>query len=274
MVIKSEIQLKKILPNNRDPKTLLEALNRILPKYDINTVERVSMFLGQCAHESWEFMRLTENLNYTADGLLRVFPSLFNKKTAGAYAHKPAAIANRVYANKLGNGPEASGDGWNYRGHGFLQVTGKDAFIRFANSIEKPLADTMMYVKTLDGALEVSCWYWKNRGLNLDADRLDIITITRKINARSLGLEERRAFTRIALSVLGLNEMPVEKDTLQLNDVGPQVIDLQKKLGLRGFIVAADGVFGIGTENAVKQFQKASGLKVDGVAGPKTRALL
>lgn len=274
MILKDEAQIKKILPQNRDPKTLFESLNSILPRYEIDTVERVSAFIGQCGHESQQFMMLTENLNYTASGLRKIFPAYFpTDKKALQFAHNPQKIANLVYANRMGNGDENSGDGWTFRGHGFLQITGRYMFEKFAGYINKSIEETMLYSKSLDGAMEISCWYWKTKNINADADRLDILGVTQKINPRLLGIEHRKYITRLALNVLGNNETKIP-DTLKLGMTGEYVMSLQKQLTNHGYRVTIDGHYGKGTENAVKQLQIDSGLIADGIAGPKTRMIL
>lgn len=276
MIIKNELQIKKIFPKNHDPKLLLDSLNKILPKYDINTTERVVSFLGQAGYESQQFMFLTENLNYTAEGLVKVFPAYFpTYKKAEQYQHNPQKIANLVYADRMGNGNVSSGDGWMFRGHGFLQITGRYIFQKFADQLKMKLEDVLMYAKTLDGAMEISCWYWQYRDINVEADRLDIVGITRKINPKLLGLENRKYITRMALNVLSYTtENDVVPTTLKLGDTGEHVMILQKQLSEHGYNVVIDGHFGKGTENAIKQLQTSSGLKADGIAGPKTRMIL
>lgn len=266
-------KLKKLLPRNQDTQKLHEALSRILPKYGIDTVERVSMFLGQCALESSEFTYLTENLNYSTQGLLKTFPKYFNRVTARVYANKPEKIANRVYANRMGNGDEKSGDGWKYRGAGFIQLTGKYNYMKWAESMGMSIDQAVNHVKTLDGAIEAACWFWTTRKMNDDADRMDIHTTTKKINGGFHGLNQRIFYVRKAYTLFTSqqDELP---EILKKGDRGEAVFDLQTKLTRLGFVVAIDGNFGIGTENAVKQFQRSTGLKEDGIVGPKTRMLM
>lgn len=170
-------QLKKILPSCKDPMLWANLLNEYLPKYNINTPERVACFIAQCGHESGHFNRLVENLNYSSDGLLKTFPKYFKTKAeADKYARKPEMIANKVYANRLGNGDEASGDGWKYRGRGFIQCTGRanyekfdkwfnddKVFIAFPEKLEKP-----------DFAILSAIWYWTTNDLNLICDKDNI----------------------------------------------------------------------------------------------------
>ena len=117
--------LSVLAPTNKNIDVWVEAMNTILPKYDIVTPKRLAAFLAQTAHESAGFTAVRENLNYSAQGLMKTWPARFNQTTAAAYARQPEKIANKVYANRMGNGDEASGDGWRYRGRGLIQFTGK-----------------------------------------------------------------------------------------------------------------------------------------------------
>ena len=129
-------QLKQIIPRNQYTSYWHEALAQLLPEYQIDTPQRIAAFLAQCAHESGNFVFIKENLNYRAPTLRKVFPKYFpTDELAQQYANKPEKIANRVYANRMGNGPEDSGDGWLYCGRGLIQVTGKDNYSWFAASL-------------------------------------------------------------------------------------------------------------------------------------------
>lgn len=176
----------------------------MLPKYEINTVNRVAGFIAQCSHESVGFTVLHENLNYSADGLNKIFPKYFIKagRDANAYARQPEKIANIVYASRMGNGDTASGDGWRYRGRGVIQLTGKDNYTNFGKSIHLTAAETSDYLETKRGALESACWYWKTNGLNATADAQDIVAMTKKINGGTIGLEDRKAHFKHALEIL------------------------------------------------------------------------
>lgn len=165
--------------------------NEMLPKYEIDTPLRRAAFMAQVHHESAGFTRIEENLNYSARGLMNTWPSLFNAKNAAAYAHKPQLIASRAYANRMGNGPESSGDGWTFRGRTLIQITGKDNYSAFASYKGMSLPDAVLYMGTAEGALEAPCWFWKTRGLNAFADQGDIRAITRRINGGYNGLAER-----------------------------------------------------------------------------------
>lgn len=171
----------------------LETINELLTKYDINTVNRIAGFFAQCAHESGDFKFKKENLNYSASALNAVFPKYF--KNAGVdsniYARQPEKIANRVYANRMGNGDEASGDGWKFRGRGFIQLTGKNNYTKFAESIKKSIDETISYLETDAGALESALWFWKTNNINKYCDNDDIIGMTKRINGGTNGIEDR-----------------------------------------------------------------------------------
>ena len=189
----TEEKLKKCLSKNKNIQELYKSLNTVLPKYEINTVDRVAAFLAQCGHESLDFTVLQENLNYGAQGLLGLFKKYFpNEALAKEYERKPEKIANKIYANRMGNGPESSGDGWAHRGRGAIQLTGKLNYQAFANSIGVTLDDAIHYCETMDGAIESACWFWSKNKLNVIADKNDIVLLTKKINGGTIGLEDRK----------------------------------------------------------------------------------
>jgi putative chitinase len=199
---------KELFPKNKEPQVWADAINEILPDYDINTPKRVAAFLAQCGHESAGFTTLTENLNYGAAGLRGIFGKYFkDDATANAYQRQPQKIANKVYSSRMGNGDEASGDGWKYRGRGPIQLTGKDNYTKFANDMfEDP--ETVMDnpdVVALDKetALTSAVWFWNKNKLNALADIGDIKTMTKRINGGYIGLEDRIKHYDHALHVLG-----------------------------------------------------------------------
>lgn len=197
-------QLKQLLPNTPKIDDWCFVLNDVLPKYDINSVNRVASFLAQCMHESANFTALKENLNYSATGLIRTWPKRFTTtEMVNHYAREPEMIANFVYANRLGNGDELSGDGWKYRGRGLIQLTGKSNYQAFANSVGMNINDVPNYLETFKGATEAACWFWKNNKLNTYADVGDIKSMTKAINGPAmLGLYERQNNYDKALTVL------------------------------------------------------------------------
>lgn len=169
-------------------------LDAACKKFEINTKDRVAGFLAQCAHESGHFKAVEENLNYGAEGLVKIFGKYFSAATAPSYARQPQKIANRVYANRMGNGDEASKDGYNYRGRGLIQLTGRDNYTRFAKAIDRPeLIDLPELVAQPELAAMSAAWFWSSNGLNAIADKRDLITMTKRINGGTIGLEDRQA---------------------------------------------------------------------------------
>jgi len=196
-------QLQQIIPNNPYIDHWCDALNKILPDYDVSTPQRVAAFLAQTAHESGGYSALHENLNYKAESLCRVWPSHFTAAIANDYAHNPERIANRAYAGRMGNGDEASGDGWNFCGRGLLQVTGRVNYQAFADSVGMNITDVPAFLQTFEGAVQSACWFWENNNLNAYADSGDFVTMTKKINGGTLGLDDRTARYRHAMQVFG-----------------------------------------------------------------------
>ena len=196
-------QLAQILPGNPYIEHWCDALNKILPDYDITTPQRTAAFLAQSAHESGGFTALHENLNYRPETLCKVWPHYFNTSNANDYAHQPEKIANRAYAGRMGNGDEASGDGWNYCGRGLIQLTGKNNYQAFADSIQTDISEIPAYLQTFEGAIQSACWFWENNNLNACADAGDIVKMTKIINGGTLGLDDRTTRYNHALQVLG-----------------------------------------------------------------------
>lgn len=203
----SLVQLKQLLPKNPYVDHWHHALAQLLPDYQINTPQRIAAFIAQCSHESGGFMVLKENLNYRAASLRKIFPKYFpDDATANHYAslpNKQEAIANRVYANRMGNGPEESGDGYRYCGRGLIQLTGKDNYFWFSASLEISPEEAAEYMQTFEGAAQSACWFWETNNLNQWADRGDILTLTKRINGGTIGLEDRIKHYEHATHVLG-----------------------------------------------------------------------
>jgi putative chitinase len=197
----TESKLQEII-NNPAVKDWFNALNQFLPAYDINTRERVSAFIAQCSHESANFKVLKENLNYRAASLRKVFPKYFpTDEMANQFANKKEQIANKVYANRMGNGPEESGDGFRYHGRGLIQLTGKNNYQAFAKYVNKSIEEVVPYLETIDGAVESACWFWKTNNLNKWADTGDFVTLTKRINGGTIGLEDRQKHYNHAIEV-------------------------------------------------------------------------
>ena len=197
-------QLQSCIGNNPNLAQWCDALNQTLPEYGINNSQRVAAFIAQCAHESANFKKLKENLNYSAEGLMKTWSKRFpTMAVASQYARQPEKIANKVYADRMGNGNEASGDGWRYSGRGLIQLTGKENYSNFAKSINMDLDKVPAYLATPEGAVKSACWFWKNNGLNELADKKDILTMTKRINGGTIGLDDRKKHFEQALKVFG-----------------------------------------------------------------------
>jgi putative chitinase len=200
-------QLQQLLPRNPYVAQWHSALSQLLPDYSIDTAKRIAAFIAQCSHESAGFTALKENLNYKAATLRKIFPKYFpTDELAQQYAslpNKQQAIANRVYANRMGNGDEASGDGYKFCGRGLIQLTGKDNYSWFAASLEISVEEASEYLQTFEGAAQSACWFWDTNNLNQFADSDDILTLTKRINGGTIGLEDRKMHYEHAKHVLG-----------------------------------------------------------------------
>jgi putative chitinase len=264
-----------ILHGNADAAAWADAAMEILPKYEINTPNRIAGFFAQTGHESMNFTGLSENLNYRAETLEKLFSKYFSKagRNAADYAKQPEKIANIIYGGRMGNVQE--GDGYRFRGRGVIQLTGRDNYTAFGKSVGMSPEQVIDYVQTKKGALESACWYWNSRKINIACDEGDIVKMTRLVNGGSIGLEDRRKHYEQALAVLGgavpapIANAAAIPGVLKKGSTGENVKRLQAELGLE-----PDGVFGPGTESAVKKWQAANGLAADGIVGPKTLAKL
>jgi putative chitinase len=179
-------------------------INEAAVEFEIDNERRMAAFLAQCAHESGLFAHVRENLNYSDKGLNTTFKKYFpTLASAKPYSRNPEKIANKVYANRMGNGTEASGDGWAYRGRGIIQLTGKNNYQACSEGLEYDVIADPDYLETTEGASRSAAWFWYSRNLNKWADLGDIKTMTKLINGGYIGLEEREHFYHAALSVLG-----------------------------------------------------------------------
>ena len=195
-------QLSSVIGNNPDLDGWYEALSSVLPTYEIDSPQRVAAFIAQCTHESGGFKRLKENLNYKAESLVRVFPKYFpSLDLAKQYAHDQEKIANRVYGSRMGNGDESSGDGFRYCGRGLIQLTGRNNYTKFSESIGMAVEEMPALLETFEGAVKSACWFWKTNNLNQYADAGDILTMTKRINGGTIGLEDRIKHYNHALEV-------------------------------------------------------------------------
>jgi putative chitinase len=198
-------QIQAAFPQAK-PQRIAELYEGFLEAFDlfeINTPARQAAFLAQCAHESGNFNAMVENLNYGAKGLMGTFHKYFlDEATALHYERKPELIANRVYANRMGNGDEASGDGYRYRGRGLIQVTGKSNYAACGEALGADLLSEPELLETSPGAVLSAGWFWAANNLNQYADAGDILTMTKRINGGTIGLEDRTAHYNHALHIL------------------------------------------------------------------------
>jgi putative chitinase len=198
-------QVGEILAGNSAASDWFDALSTNLDTFEINTIERVAAFMAQTAHESGNYKITHENLNYSAQGLVNTWPSRFTLEIARQYERQPEKIANHVYANRNGNGDEASGDGWKYKGRGIIQITGRENYHICSHAlfsddglvIQPDLLETNQ-----DYSVKAACWFWTSKKLNALADVSDIKEITHRINGGYNGLDDRVARYNAALDIL------------------------------------------------------------------------
>jgi len=179
------------------------ALNSLIDDFGFNSLYRQAAFLAQIGHESASFTAVKENLNYSQTALRKVFGKYFpTDELAAEYARKPEKIANRVYANRMGNGDESSGDGWRFRGRGLIQLTGKNNYTACGTALGIDLVKNPTWLETPEGAVDSALWYWNKRALNVYADVEDIRGMTKIINGGYNGLEDRLEKYRKAKYIL------------------------------------------------------------------------
>jgi putative chitinase len=195
-------QFVAILPQCNEPEEWCEIIASELPEWGFETREQVAGFIAQTAHESSSYNILAENLNYSGDRLAVVFPKYFKNVDVKPYHRNPQAIANRVYANRMGNGNADSGDGYRFRGRGVLQVTGKANYMHCSQELfgqEEVLLDDPDLLLHKPNALGSALWFWKANNL---LSVTDFILLTKKINGGTIGLEHRQSIYNKALSIL------------------------------------------------------------------------
>ena len=180
----------------------LDGLNATFERFDIMNPLRKAAFIGQCGHESGNFKMLTENLNYRAEALQKLWPKRFDAAKAQACARNPKLIANTVYSSRMGNRDEASGDGWRFRGAGFLQLTGHSNFWHASQALGEDFVMQPELVRTPKYAAMTAGWFWQTHRLNQYADSGDYLTLTKRINGGTIGLEDRKKHINEALHIL------------------------------------------------------------------------
>lgn len=202
MVNADQLRELKIDPNLVDP------FNETFQRFGILTPAQQASWIGQCGHECGNFRILEENLNYRAPTLLKLFPKTpkrqwgFTPEEAAAYEKQPQKIANRIYGNRMGNRDEASGDGWRFRGSGFLQLTGHSNFYHAGQALGVDFVMQPELVRTPMYAAQTAGWFWQTHKLNQYADNGDFVTMTKRINGGTIGLEDRIKHINHALHVL------------------------------------------------------------------------
>lgn len=259
-----------MIRGNNDVDTWYNALALMLPKYGITTPRRIAHFISQCAHESNNFRTLEENLNYSEEALMRVFPRYFGpkKEDPRLFARNPEKLANLVYmdTNRTKKGALGNvnpGDGWRFRGRGLKQLTGRNNYAAFGATIGLVAEDATNYVMTKEGAVQSACWFWDTNRINRIADTDDVVAVTRIINGGNIGLEDRQKRYNQAIQLLSSTTMP--SIVLRVGSRGGHVASVQRLLNLN-----VDGVYGPTTESSVRTWQQQNGLTVDGVVGPMT----
>ena len=191
-----------------DP-TLADAFNETFERFGILTPLQQASWIGQCGHECGNFKIMEENLNYRAATLLKLFPRTpkrawgFTPEEAAAYEKQPKRIANRIYSNRMGNRDEASGDGWRFRGSGFLQLTGHSNFYHAGKALGVDFVMEPELVRTPKYAAQTAGWFWQTHKINQHADGRDFVTMTKRINGGTIGLDDRIKHINQALAVLG-----------------------------------------------------------------------
>jgi putative chitinase len=197
-------QLKKM---HIDP-SLADAFNETFDRFGINSPVQQASWIGQCGHECGNFRILEENLNYRAVTLLKLFALKPNRKwgftpeEAAAYEKQPQRIANRIYGNRMGNRDEASGDGWRFRGSGFLQLTGHSNFFHAGKALGEDFVMQPELVRTPKYAAMTAGWFWQTHKLNQYADSRDFLMMTKKINGGTIGLDDRIKHINHALDII------------------------------------------------------------------------
>ncbi len=191
-----------------DP-SLADAFNETFERFGILTPLQQASWIGQCGHECGNFKIMEENLNYRAATLLKLFPRTpkrawgFTPEEAAAYEKQPRKIANRIYGNRMGNRDEASGDGFRFRGSGFLQLTGHSNFYHAGKALGEDFVMQPELVRTPKYASQTAGWFWQTHKLNQIADGRDFVTMTKRINGGTIGLDDRIKHINQALAVLG-----------------------------------------------------------------------
>lgn len=244
-----------------------------------NTANRLQFFLARIGHESGGLTVVEENLNYSAQRLTQVWPSRFpTLDSAQPFANNPQALANKVYANRMGNGAPDSGDGWDYRGRGYIQITGRDGYRSVGGVIGIDLVNNPGLAATPADALRVACGFWKWKNINAACDTGDFVQVTRLINGGTVGLADRQAWLEKVRTVLkSAASAPPTQSTPPATSAPPTKDDIRKvqqALQSRGFpSLTADGIMGPKTSAAIDTFRRNNGLPPGSIDAALKQAL-
>ncbi|WP_342239253.1 glycoside hydrolase family 19 protein [Inquilinus sp. OTU3971] len=268
--------LQQLFPKGR--QDMLQAFasqaDSVLADFGIsNTTNRLQFFLAQIGHESGGLTVVEENLNYSAQRLTQVWPSRFpTLGSAQPFANNPQALANKVYANRMGNGTPDSGDGWNYRGRGYIQITGRDGYRNVGAAIGIDLVNNPDLAATPADALPVACGFWKWKSINAACDEGDFVKVTRLINGGTVGLADREAWLAKVRAVLkpASGTPPATSAPSTKDDIRRVQLALQS----RGFpSLTADGIMGPKTSAAIDTFRRSNGLPPGSIDAALKQAL-
>lgn len=197
--------LSELFPKTKQSQLekFIDPLNMTIQRFGIDAnYVRAAAFIAQIGHESGGLNFVRENLNYSKDGLLKIFPKYFTEQTAAQYARNPPAIASKVYGGRMGNGDESSQEGWKFSGRGLIQLTGKNNYTRFAADMGMSLDEAVEYLETTEGAAMSAGWFWDVSKLNSIADSGDFVLLTKRINGGTIGLADRQHHYDVALQLL------------------------------------------------------------------------
>lgn len=197
--------IQQLFPTGSNLPAFADAMARYCSAYGVDAPRREAAFLAQVGHESGGLTRWVENLNYSADALVRVWPNRFDPETAGQYARQPEKIANKVYGGRMGNGDEASGDGFRFRGRGLIQLTGRTNYTALAADTGRRLETLPAWLETPEGAAVSALWFWKRNKLNRFVDGDDFQGLTKAINGGLNGYDDRKSRWEAAKKALGIS---------------------------------------------------------------------
>ena len=268
--------LKELFPKGREP--ILEALARqsktVFAEFDMAAKpNRLHFFLAQVAHESGGLSVIEENLKYSAKRMTEIWPSRFpTLASAEPFAGNPEALANKVYASRMGNGPPESGDGWKYRGRGYIQITGRDGYRAIGNAIGVNLENDPDRASDPDDALRVACGFWKWKNINAACDEGDFLKVTRLVNGGTTGQADREAWLAKVRKVL--KPAPATQPAKSAPPTKEEIRKVQQALRDRGFTsVTADGIIGPKTNAAIDKVRSDNGLKPGSIDADLKRVL-